>query len=99
MAERDTAGEPPNPDQARPAAPAPDDAECQALLAHVVEVANDEHRRTVAPEHAPTPEQLADIRARMAPEFLPMCAQLERADYECQMRAKSRDALVACLPE
>lgn len=72
------------------------EAECRALLAHVVAIANQAHTRTVAPELAPTEEQLADIRARMAPEFMPMCLGLDRATLACEMRAASRDALLAC---
>jgi hypothetical protein len=74
------------------------EAECQALLAHVVAVANAAHVRTVAPEHAPTAEQLAEIRARMAPEFMPACLSLDRATLACQMRAQTRDELLACMP-
>ena len=80
------------------AASAVTEAECQALLAHVVAVANAAHVRTVAPEHAPTAEQLAEIRARMAPEFVPACLSLDRAALSCQMRAQTRDELLACQP-
>lgn len=72
------------------------EAECQALLAHLVAVANAAHVQTVAPEQAPTEEQLAEIRARMRPEFMPMCLSLERSSVECQMRAQTRDELLAC---
>ncbi len=78
-------------------APAVTDAECQALLAHVVAVANRAHTQTVTPEAAPTDAQLADIRARMAPEFIPMCMALDRATITCQMRASTRDQLLACM--
>lgn len=73
------------------------DAECQALLAHVVAVANRAHTQTVTPEAAPTEAQLADIRARMAPEFIPMCMGLDRGTITCQMRASTRDQLLACM--
>jgi hypothetical protein len=86
-----------DPGGAAPANPVTE-AECQALLAHVVAVANAAHAQTVAPEHAPTAEQLAEIRARMAPEFLPLCLSLDRAALDCQMRAQTRDALLACQP-
>lgn len=86
---------------ARPGARAPagavTEAECQALLAHVVAIANRAHASTVTPETAPTDAQLADIRARMAPEFLPMCMSLDRATLACQMRASTRDELLACM--
>jgi hypothetical protein len=72
-------------------------AECEALLAHVVAIANRAHVQTVTPEAAPTDAQLADIRARMAPEFMPMCLGLERATLACQMRASTRDELLACM--
>jgi hypothetical protein len=74
------------------------EAECQALLAHVVSVANAAHVQRVAPEQAPTEEQLAEIRARMTPEFMPLCLSLDRTIVECQMRAQTRDALLACTP-
>jgi hypothetical protein len=80
------------------AASAVTEADCQALLAHVVAVANTAHVRTVAPEHAPTAEQLAEIRARMAPEFVPACLSLDRATLACQMRASTHDELLACMP-
>lgn len=74
------------------------EAECQALLAHVVTVAHAAHAQTVAPEHVPTAEQLAEIRTRMAPEFVPMCLSLDRATLACQMRAQTRDELLTCMP-
>ena len=77
--------------------PAVTDADCQALLAHVVAVANRAHTQTVTPEAAPTDAQLADIRARMAPEFIPMCMGLDRATVACQMRATTRDQILACM--
>jgi hypothetical protein len=88
---------------AQPAGTAPagntaTEAECQILLGHVIAIANAAHLRTVTPDLAPTEEQLADIRARMAPEFLPMCLSLDRAVVACQMRARSRDELLACMP-
>jgi hypothetical protein len=96
---RAPAEQPAGPDTngARPAG-AVTEADCQALLAHVVAVANAAHVRTVAPEHAPTPEQLAEIRARMAPEFVPACLSLDRATLACQMRAGTQDELLACMP-
>lgn len=88
------AGDPAGPHQAGPVT----EAECRALLVHVVAIANQAHAETVDPELAPTEEQLADIRARMAPEFLPMCLALDRATFECEMRASTRDELLACEP-
>lgn len=79
------------------AANAATEAECQALLAHVVAVANRAHAQTVTPETAPTEAQLADIRARMAPEFIPMCLGLDRTTIACQMRASTRDQILACM--
>lgn len=96
------AGQPgPAEDTAQPRQPgasnAATDAECQALLAHVVAVANRAHAQTVTPETAPTEAQLADIRARMAPEFMPMCLGLDRTTIACQMRASTRDQILACM--
>jgi hypothetical protein len=87
------------PPAGQPGAPASavTEAECQALLAHVVAVANRAHTQSVTPETAPTEAQLADIRARMAPEFIPLCMGLERATIACQMRASTRDQLLACM--
>ena len=86
-------------DQARPgsdgAAPLTE-AECQALLAHVIAVANAAHVKKVAPEEAPTDEQLAAIRARLAPRFVPACLATERRAFACQMQAQSREELLAC---
>ena len=98
-AARDPAVQPAGPDSSGDgAASAVTEAECQALLAHVVAVAHAAHVQTVAPEHAPTEDQLAEIRARMAPEFVPVCLSLDRATVTCQMRASTRDELLACMP-
>lgn len=72
------------------------EAECQALLAHLVAVANAAHVENVAPELAPTDEQIADIRARLAPRFVPACLTMDRGAFVCEMRARSRDELLAC---
>lgn len=88
---------PPDQEPGTGAASAVTEAECQALLEHVVEVANRAHAQTVTPETAPTEAQLADIRARMAPEFIPMCLGLDRTTITCQMRASTRDQLLACM--
>lgn len=88
---------PPDQEPGTGAASAATEGECQALLAHVVEVANRTHVQTVTPETAPTEAQLADIRARMAPEFIPMCLGLDRTTIACQMRASTRDQILACM--
>ncbi|ACY16097.1 hypothetical protein [Haliangium ochraceum] len=76
----------------------PSEDECRALLVHVVALANAAHVAELPPEQAPSEEQLADIRGRMAPQFLPLCRGLERAEFACQMSAADRDALLACAP-
>ncbi|WP_428265181.1 hypothetical protein [Haliangium sp.] len=78
-------------------AASPSETECRQLLAHVVGLANDAHAETVEPAYAPTEEQLADIRKRMAPEFIPYCQGLSRDDFDCQHRARNRDELLACV--
>jgi hypothetical protein len=70
--------------------------ECEALLAHVIALANEAHVRNVPPEQAPTDEQLVEIRARLAPRFLPACLALDRHAFACEMRAQSTDELLAC---
>lgn len=77
-------------------APSVTAADCEALLDHFMDIASAAHARNVAPDLVPTAEQLARIRADMAPEFLPACRKLDRATYDCEMKARTREALLAC---
>ena len=72
---------PPPPD-ARTGAPAPiSDAECDALVAHAVELVGT------------TDELRAELR-KTTPR--PSCRELSRAAYTCAMAATTTAALVAC---
>lgn len=80
-----------------PAGTAPvTEAECHALLSHVISLANAAHEPGAAPELAPTDEQIADIHAQLAPQFMPPCLALDRATFACELSARSKDALLAC---
>ena len=70
--------------------------ECEAWIDNFLAMAQRDHDKTVDPRYRPTPEQIADIRVKMGPPLKQACMQLDRATYECEMRATDRDALTAC---
>lgn len=70
--------------------------ECNAWIDHFLALAQNDHGKKVKPEHRPTPEQVQKIRDRLAPELMKACLKLDRATYECEMRAADQPALVAC---
>lgn len=73
--------------------------ECERFLDHFLALAQAQHASTESPEYLPTAEQVAEIRAGMAPVFLRLCLTMERATYECSMQARDRDEMVRCMPE
>ncbi|MEM9489797.1 MAG: hypothetical protein AAGC55_11665 [Myxococcota bacterium] len=94
-------------DQRRESEPAPADAttraavgeaECQALLDHMIDLARAEHAAGLEPEARPTDEQVRAIRAKLAPEFLKTCSALDRATYECERAATTLAAMMKCSP-
>ena len=74
----------------------PTDAECQKLLDHFLALASAAHAETVDADEIPTPDQLATIRARLAPEFVARCRELDRAVYRCELQAASQKEMLAC---
>ncbi len=99
----DTVSERPSLPNSRPApgdtatGPAPvTTADCERLLDHFLALAHGEHAAKVAPELVPTPEQVAKIRAKLAPQFVPTCLKLERSAYNCEMSAETREQILAC---
>jgi hypothetical protein len=85
-----------------PAAPAPADdsplteAECVALIDHVLDVGIAHQRRTKKPEEVPTDEQVAQIRGEMRTAMTPECLELDRASFRCAMAAGTDVELAAC---
>jgi hypothetical protein len=85
-----------------PAAPAPADdsplteAECVALIDHVLDVGIAHQRRTKKPEEVPTDEQVAQIRGEMRTAMTPECLKLDRASFRCAMAASSDTELAVC---
>jgi hypothetical protein len=69
----------------------PSAAECDALIAHAIDL--DAHER--APAAAPTAAERAQLRAALDP-FVDECAGLRRADYACAIAAASTAQLAAC---
>lgn len=70
--------------------------ECEAWLDRFLSMAQRDHDATVDPRYRPTPEQLKEIRIKLGPQLMQACLQLDRATYDCEMRAADRDALMAC---
>lgn len=75
---------------------APSRAECLGLLDHFLSVAHAEHAATVSPELVPTREQLAEIRSKLEPEFLPVCRAYARSTYDCIASARTREQIMTC---
>lgn len=70
--------------------------DCEAWIEHFLAMARRDHDQTVDPRYRPTPEQLDEIRAKLGPQLMQGCLQLDRATYDCEMHAADRDALMAC---
>jgi hypothetical protein len=84
-----------------PVAAPPDDsplteAECGALIDHVVDVGIEQQRRTKKPEEVPTAEQVAQIRDEMRTAMTPECLKLDRAAFRCAMAAATDAELAVC---
>jgi hypothetical protein len=90
----------PRPAPAPPPAPADDspqtEAECGALIDHVVDVGIEHQRRTKKPEEVPTDEQVAQIRGEMRTAMTPECLKLDRASFRCAMAATTDTELGVC---
>ena len=91
-----------------PAAPAdaaavaaPSEAECGALVDHVLELGMAKFRADARASGKPIPTeaQLAKIRAQLTDELMAGCRDLPRAVYDCAMAAGDVDAYVACEPK
>ena len=78
------------------AAPPLSESECDVWIDKFLAMALRAHNETVDPRYRPTPEQMDKIRARMGPELKKACLQLDRATYECEIRANDRESLTAC---
>ena len=86
----------PSPDAHAPGQSPVTQAECEALLDRFLALARTAHAATVAAELVPTDEQLAEIRAKLAPTYIPACMNLTRAAYQCERAAASIDEQVEC---
>lgn len=80
-------------------APNPSREECERWVDHFIVLAAREQAKGLSEDQIPTAEQIAQIRADMAPQLLPACMTLARSTFECQMKAHDRDGLVVCSNE
>ena len=73
------------------------EAECGAVLDHMLALGLANQRETREPEYVPLDEDVAEIRAELAPEFIPVCvAQMTREDHACAMSARTRPEFAQC---
>ncbi len=74
------------------------EAECRALVDHVVGIALTRFRQQAAEQGKPIPTeaQLQEIREGLGRELGKQCLTLPRRDYDCAMRAENAAAIEAC---
>ncbi len=79
----------------------PSEAECGALVDHVLEIGMAKFRADARTSGKPIPTeaQLAKIRAQLTDELMAGCRDLPRAVYDCAMAAGDVDAYAACEPK
>jgi hypothetical protein len=85
----------PAPDAARaPIEPAPTAAECDALVAHAVQLAAADQRAHER-DHA-SDDDAARVERDLSVEYGPSCRAMSRAGYRCALAAATLDAFAAC---
>lgn len=95
-------GDPKPPDAGVPAAtidaPPPEapvtEAECDALIDHVIDLTQSQTYDELPP--AEREAARADAHTKLRGEFLPQCLQLDRAGYDCLIAAPDTNAFAAC---
>jgi hypothetical protein len=75
------------PPDAAPAPTPPTEAECDILIDHLLDLMKKADN---------TPEDRAAAHAKLRPEFLPQCLQLDRAGFDCLIDAPDVAAFSAC---
>jgi hypothetical protein len=70
---------------------APNDADCDALIAHAVALAAAER-----PEHTVTDDDQTHARSDLRAEYAPRCRAMSRASYLCALSAPSLPSLADC---
>jgi len=85
------------PDAAAVAATGPlNEADCTAMIGHIMDLGVAEQRKTLPPEQVPTPGQVAAGKKRMVEQGLAECLQLDRPSFACVMAAQEAAALETC---
>jgi hypothetical protein len=71
-------------------------ADCDTLIAHVLDVGLADMRARKPAEEVPTDEQVAQLRAKLSAEMMDMCLAWDRPSYDCMMAATDTAGLEAC---
>jgi hypothetical protein len=77
------------------ATPALTDRDCEALVAHAIDVRIAELRATTPPERLPTDAETSALRAELL-RTDPGCKTLAPASYRCAMAARTSADIAAC---
>jgi hypothetical protein len=81
--------------QVQPAPRPPDDHECDALIAHAVELRMNE-LPAISDAHVPTAADRDYVQGELRAAFGPECHRVTRAAYQCAMAATTTAELTAC---
>jgi hypothetical protein len=71
-------------------------ADCDALIAHVLDVGLADMRARKPADEVPTDEQITQLRAKLSAEMMDMCLAWDRPSYDCMMAATDPAGLEAC---
>jgi hypothetical protein len=75
------------------------EAECNALVDHVLDVQLTKMRAELPADKVPTDDQVKQIRENLGAEMMPTClSAFDRPSFDCMMAATTVDALYACAP-
>lgn len=55
-----------------------------------------DQKQTATPDHVPTDEEAAKVRADLDAVFRPECLKLSRPAYRCAITATTLEQMVAC---
>jgi hypothetical protein len=84
------------PDAPPPAAAAPTERECEALIAHAIALRVAELEQALPPEQVPTEAEQAALGAELRGQHLADCQRGTRRGYDCAIAARTLAALAAC---